>query len=199
MSTPMTGSVHVVNRSTNRGRKWLFLGLLSAVVVTCTTWEHLRKSASSLSGLTDARGPTPRAAESLALGLRSAKIEAGTDSGLAVAALNPDQADADSIDSQVALKPAVVPRARTDSHEVERETPIARALASIEVCRLRYRSIRDYTCTFSKRERIKGHLTPLQVLMMKVRTQPRSIYLKFRQPSPGAKPSTSSGATKEKS
>ena len=35
------------------------------------------------------------------------------------------------------------------------------------------------------RERIKGQLTPLHVLMMKVRTQPRSIYLRFRQPSPG--------------
>ena len=35
------------------------------------------------------------------------------------------------------------------------------------------------------RERIKGQLTPRHVLMMKVRTQPRSIYLKFRQPFPG--------------
>ena len=63
--------------------------------------------------------------------------------------------------------------------------PSLGALASIEECQLRYRNIRDYTCTFSKRERIKGRLTPLHVLMMKVRTQPRSIYLKFRQPSPG--------------
>ena len=38
---------------------------------------------------------------------------------------------------------------------------------------------RDYTCTFSKRERIKGQLTPLHVIMMKARTQPRSIYLDF--------------------
>ena len=67
----------------------------------------------------------------------------------------------------------------------ERATLIAAALASIEECQRRYRSIRDYTCTFSKRERIKGQLTPLQVLAMKVRTEPRSIYLKFRQPSPG--------------
>ena len=58
-------------------------------------------------------------------------------------------------------------------------------LASIEECQLRYRTIRDYTCTFSKRERIKGQLTPLHVLIMKVRTQPTSIYLKFRQPFPG--------------
>ena len=63
--------------------------------------------------------------------------------------------------------------------------PIARALASIEECQLRFRDIRDYTCTFSKRERINGQLTPLQVITMKAKTQPRSIYLKFRQPSPG--------------
>ena len=76
-------------------------------------------------------------------------------------------------------------QAGSDSHEAEPETPIARALASIEKCQLRYRNVRDYTCTFSKRERIKGQLTPLNVLVMKARTRPRSIYLRFRQPSPG--------------
>ena len=65
------------------------------------------------------------------------------------------------------------------------ERSIARALAAIEECQIRYRTIRDYTCTFSKRERIKGQRTPLHIIMMKVRTQPRSIYLKFRQPSAG--------------
>ena len=199
MSIPMTASVQPVNRLTNRGRTWLFLGLLSTVVVTCTTWEHVRKSASSLPGMTDVSGPSPRAAESLAFGLRSAQVERGSDSGVAVAALNPNRADAGSIESQVALKPVAGSRADTDSHEFKREAPVARALASIEKCRLRYRNIRDYTCTFSTRERIKGQLTPLHVLMMKARTQPRSIYLKFRQPSPGAKPSISLGATTARS
>ena len=185
MSIPMTGPVHPVNRSTNRGRSWLFLGLVSAVVVTCTTWEHVRKSTSSLAGLTDVSGPSPRAAESLASGGRSAQDERGSDSSAADAALNPDRADAGSIESHVALKPVAGARAGTDSHETERVAPIARALASIKECQLRFRNIRDYTCTFSKRERIKGQLTPLQVIMMKARTQPRSIYLKFRQPSPG--------------
>ena len=127
------------------------------------------------------------------------KSNVGSDSGVAVEALTPNRADPGSIESQVALKPVAGSRARTDSHEVERETPIARALASIEECQLKYRNIRDYTCTLSMRERIRGQLTPLHVLMMKVRTQPRSIYLKFRQPSPGAKPSISSGATTARS
>jgi hypothetical protein len=38
---------------------------------------------------------------------------------------------------------------------------------------------------FSKRERIEGQLTPPHLLMMKVRTQPRSIYVKFHEPRPG--------------
>ncbi len=94
MPIPITGPVHPVNRLTNRGRTWLFLGLLSTVVVTCATWEHVSKSASSLPGLTDVSGPSPRAAESLAFGLRSAQVERGSDSGVAVAALNPNRADA---------------------------------------------------------------------------------------------------------
>jgi hypothetical protein len=181
----MNRLVHPVNVSMNRGRRWLFLGLLSAVAVTCTTWAHVRKSASSLPGLTDVSGPSPRAAKSLAAGGRSAQYERGSGSGVAVVALNPGRADARSAESRGALKPVAGAKAGTDSHEVERETPIARALACIAECQLRYRNIRDYTCTFSKRERIKGQLTPLNVLTMKVRTQPRSIYLKFRQPSPG--------------
>ncbi len=185
MSIPTTGPVHPVNRSANRGRRWLFLGLVSAVVVTCATWEHVRKSASSLAGLTDVSGPSPRAAESLASGGRSTQDERGSDPSAADAALMPGRADAGSIESHVVLKPVAGARAGTDSHETERVAPIARALASIKECQLRYRNIRDYTCTFSKRERINGQLTPLNVLMMKARTQPRSIYLKFRQPSPG--------------
>ena len=185
MSIPTTGPVHPVNRSADRGRRWLFLGLVSAVVVTCATWEHVRKSASSMAGLTDFSGPSPRAAESLASGGRSAQGERGSGPGVADAALMQDRANAGSIESHVALRSAAGARAGTDSHETERVAPIARALASIKECQLRYRNIRDYTCTFSKRERINGQMTPLNVLMMKARTQPRSIYLKFRQPSPG--------------
>ena len=153
-----------------------------AVVVTCTAWELVRKRVSSRAGPADVGGPSPGAAGSLAPGGRSGRDRRGSDSG---AASNPDRADAGSIESHVALELVAGAQAGTDSREAERGTPIARALASIEGCQLRYRAIRDYTCTFSKRERIKGQLTPLHVLTMKVRTQPRSIYLKFRQPSPG--------------
>ena len=52
-------------------------------------------------------------------------------------------------------------------------------------CQARYETVSDYVCTFSKRERIEGRLRSKHVMLMKVRTHPRSIYLKFRQPSPG--------------
>ncbi len=185
LSIPATGPVHPVNGSTNRGRSWLFLGLVSAVVVTCATWDHVTKSKSSLAGLTDVSGPSPRAAESLNFGERSTQDERDSDSSAADKALTPDRAVAESIESHFVLKPVADAQAGTDSHETARVTPIARALASIKECQRRFQNVRDYNCTFSKRERIKGQLTPLQVIMMKARTQPRSIYLKFRQPSPG--------------
>jgi hypothetical protein len=65
------------------------------------------------------------------------------------------------------------------------ESPIARAVRIVAECQARYQAVRDYTCTFFKRERIDGRLNPEQVLTMKVRTHPQSIYLKFQQPSAG--------------
>jgi hypothetical protein len=65
------------------------------------------------------------------------------------------------------------------------ETPILQALRMIDDCQARYETLSDYVCTFSKRERIDGRLRPRHVMLMKVRTRPRSIYFKFRQPSPG--------------
>ena len=96
MSIPMRGQVYRAKLSTDRGRRWLFLGILSAVVVPCTTWEHVRKSASSLAGRTGVSGPRHRAAESLAPVGRSARDARGSDSGVAVvAAFNRDRADAE--------------------------------------------------------------------------------------------------------
>lgn len=65
------------------------------------------------------------------------------------------------------------------------ESSIARALRAIEDCQARYDQVRDYVCTFIKRERIDGHLGSPHVMLMKARTQPRSVYLKFRQPAAG--------------
>ena len=130
--------------------------------MTCATWEHVRRSASSLAGLTDVSGPSPRAAESLASGGRSAQGERGSDSGVADAALMRIEPMRDRLSRTSPSNPSPgtsrhrLPRdGASDSH---RSVP----LASIKECQLRFRNIRDYTCTFSKRERIKGQLTPLQ-------------------------------------
>jgi hypothetical protein len=80
---------------------------------------------------------------------------------------------------------AATPPARAGSEVPLWETPIARARHTIAGCQARYQEVTDYTCTFYKRERIAGRLTPLHIMTMKVRTKPQSIYLKFQQPARG--------------
>lgn len=63
--------------------------------------------------------------------------------------------------------------------------PIAAARALIAECKVRYEQLKNYTCTFYKRERIGGKLTPQYVMAQKVRTKPLSVYLKFIAPNPG--------------
>jgi hypothetical protein len=60
------------------------------------------------------------------------------------------------------------------------------ALRLVDQGRKRYASIHDYTCLFTKRERMSnGRVVGPQVLAMKVRTQPRAIYFKFLKPHAG--------------
>jgi hypothetical protein len=47
----------------------------------------------------------------------------------------------------------------------------------------RYRATRDYTALFIKRERIGGQLQPENLIEMKARTQPFSVYLRWLGPS----------------
>ena len=63
--------------------------------------------------------------------------------------------------------------------------PIARARRVIADCKVRYESVEDYTCTFFKRERIDGQLYTPHVMILKARSKPSSLYLKFLQPCPG--------------
>jgi hypothetical protein len=59
------------------------------------------------------------------------------------------------------------------------------AKRAIAECRAKFAPVRDYTCTFAKRERIDGRLTPPHVMHMKVRNNPTSIYFKFQKPNKG--------------
>jgi uncharacterized protein DUF1571 len=62
---------------------------------------------------------------------------------------------------------------------------MAKALRMIAQCRTRFARVIDYTCTFYKRERIAGKLTPLFVMAMKARSNPKSIYFRFEDPYKG--------------
>src|SRR5439155_5986560 len=45
--------------------------------------------------------------------------------------------------------------------------------------------IRDYSCTFKKRERVDGELGDYQFIFMKVMRQPFSVYMSFIKPYAG--------------
>jgi hypothetical protein len=45
-----------------------------------------------------------------------------------------------------------------------------------------YQEVRDYTCVLIKKERMHGQMQPENVITMKVRCQPFSVYLRWQQP-----------------
>jgi hypothetical protein len=90
--------------------------------------------------------------------------------------------------SRAALMPDQSASARPASPVVSppvEEDPVARALRTIKACQTRFTTVADYSCTFYKRERINGRMTPLFVMAMKARSAPRSIYFKFDNPNKG--------------
>lgn len=87
--------------------------------------------------------------------------------------------------SRTAMKPDFAAKANQPTLLSETPNPIARAVQTLADCQARFEKVKDYTCTFYKRERIDGVLSPLHVMDMKMRTEPRSIYLKFHQPNRG--------------
>nr|WP_303652813.1 DUF1571 domain-containing protein [Paludisphaera mucosa] len=52
-------------------------------------------------------------------------------------------------------------------------------------CQARFDAVKDYTCTFYKRERIDGKLSDMNVMSMKMRNAPHSVYFRFHQPNKG--------------
>ncbi|WP_337177476.1 DUF1571 domain-containing protein [Paludisphaera sp.] len=99
---------------------------------------------------------------------------------LAVAADSPSDGVAVEADARVALT------ATADvSAKVPVEGPAARAVRIMRECRARFDLVDDYTCTFYKRERIDGHLTEMNVMSMKARNRPHSVYFRFHQPKKG--------------
>jgi Protein of unknown function (DUF1571) len=185
MAIPMSGPVVLMNRTTSQGRRRLFLALAGLTALTGAMWMEVwgtrAHPLAHPSGLGGAGAPTE---EEVVSPQPAAPAAAVLDASQRVAAAHSAGDDGLAIESYIALKPVVSENPDADSCDL-RGAPIARAITAIKECQARYQTVRDYTCTFSKRERINGRLTPLHVLTMKVRTQPRSIYLRFRQPAAG--------------
>jgi hypothetical protein len=60
--------------------------------------------------------------------------------------------------------------------------PMDYPLRLIAEARQSFQGVRDYTCLFVKRERIRGQLQPENLIDMKVRSQPFSVYLRWMGP-----------------
>jgi hypothetical protein len=97
----------------------------------------------------------------------------------AAAAQTPVAAGAPAVAAQTVSRAQLDFTKKKDEHEL---MPVLRALkASQEEID---RNIRDYSCTFVKRERVNGQLGEYQHILLKVMHQPFSVYMKFIQPFP---------------
>jgi hypothetical protein len=61
-------------------------------------------------------------------------------------------------------------------------TPMDYPLRLIAEAQQSFQGARDYTCLFVKQERIRGQLQPENLIDMKVRSQPFSVYLRWMKP-----------------
>ncbi len=82
-------------------------------------------------------------------------------------------------------KPVRVPTSPATALPSAALDTIAEAKVAIASCKKTYMALNDYTCSFFKRERIDGELTPHNHMHMKARTKPLSIYFKFVKPTAG--------------
>lgn len=131
----------------------------------------------------------PRPAETVAPTQEPAAAPAAPAAGLAdiarPAAPEPKIAAmpaADRVNPALPRKPALPGEKSVASAAAD---PIATALRMIAECKDRYQQVRDFSCTFHKRERINGRLSQPHVMAMKMRTQPFSVYFKFARPNAG--------------
>jgi hypothetical protein len=173
----MTGPVLLRNESRSRGRRWFYFSIFGALAVSWSANDRPPSAGRSLGSSPLSRTGRLGVAADPSTGHRYGASAIGPAGEITLAG-TPGSCDPSEADRRLSLKPAAGTGAT--------ESPIGRALRAIEDCQARYEAVSDYVCTFTKRERVNGRLTPLHVMSMKVRTRPRSIYLKFRQPKPRA-------------
>ena len=82
-----------------------------------------------------------------------------------------------------AQSPPVRPTA-TVQGESPKEHPLRPAIRIAQTCLEKLQDVRDYECVMTKRERINDQLTT-QVMFMRFREEPFSIYMKFGEPFAG--------------
>jgi hypothetical protein len=61
-------------------------------------------------------------------------------------------------------------------------SPLEEPLRLIGLAEQTYRTVRDYSCTLVKRENIGGRMQPDNVIDMRVRVEPFSVYLRWQAP-----------------
>jgi hypothetical protein len=183
MSIPLTGKTRIATSALSRGVQLCLLGILGVALA---------------SAIRPLLSPTvPVTAGQFALAARSemavrqtggsANAEGSSSRARIAPGCRPDLASPCGRDTKTdsELDTAAGVEAAPAALLENQKSPIREALRTVAECQSRYAAVRDYTCMFSKRERIEGELTPPHLLAMKVRTQPRSIYVKFHQPRPG--------------
>src|SRR5262249_34585792 len=61
-------------------------------------------------------------------------------------------------------------------------SPFDPAVQLLANARQKFATVTDYTCTLVKQERIRGQMPPENVIAMKVRNQPYSVYMYWHAP-----------------
>jgi hypothetical protein len=78
------------------------------------------------------------------------------------------------------------PAAQLDFTQKQGEHPLAPVFRALKASEREIDSnIRDYQCTFAKRERVDGELGDYQIITLKVMQQPFSVYMNFQKPYAG--------------
>ena len=75
--------------------------------------------------------------------------------------------------------------AKTHASGTSTSAEIDRAKAIVDNARRRFAKVKDYSCLLEKREIINGRPAPHFRSNLKIRTEPRSVYLKFLEPKAG--------------
>jgi hypothetical protein len=102
----------------------------------------------------------------------------------ASSATTPDAAAQPAAAPRVAAQPAAA--ARLDFKKLGDEHPLMPVVRGLQASQeIMDKSVRDYSCTFVKRERVNGQLGEQQHIFMKVMHQPFSVYMLFKQPFAG--------------